>query len=91
MRRGCSPLGETEKAQIASLMRLHLETHPGRVARLYGVTGQYVRLLWREHLMGELLSAEHALEVLRERLVQATVPKHGSFATIKTGAGTGPG
>lgn len=76
-RRGQKELSDQERQQLAQLMRLHLETHPARVGRLFGVTSQYVRQLWRQHLTCEMASNQQALGALKERLVQSTVPLYG--------------
>lgn len=76
-RKGERQLTDEERKQLAHLMRLHLETHPWRVGKIFGVTGQYVRQLWRDHLGAEMCSEKEALGALRERLVQSAVPVHG--------------
>ena len=62
-------------------MRLHLETHPRRIASLYGITTQHVRDIWREHVTSQVLTSE-ALMALRNRMVQMAVPLHGPLAHI---------
>lgn len=80
--RGQKELSDKERRQMAQLMRLHLETHPRRVAPLFGVSVSHMRLLWRQYLICEMASSGDALDALRERLVQLTMPRHGSNAKV---------
>jgi hypothetical protein len=61
-------LSEQERAEVARLMRLHLETHPARIGLLYGIHAQHVRAMWRARAECELASLQEALLALRERL-----------------------
>lgn len=66
-------------------MRLHLETHPARVALLYGISAQYVRRLWREFLTSEMSTTHQAFIALHERLTPVTrsIPDQGSRMPMK--------
>jgi hypothetical protein len=65
--KGKKELSDQEREEIAQLMRLHHETHPARVALLYGITRRYVYYLWDEHVEFEF-SFPDALRVLMGRV-----------------------
>jgi hypothetical protein len=65
-RKGEHPLGKKVCRRLASLMHLHLLTHPTRVARRYGVTAHYVRQQWREWLVEELEKPDECLRDIDE-------------------------
>jgi hypothetical protein len=54
VRLGEHPLDEQIRRQIARLLHLHYRTHPERIARRYGVTDRYVRILWQRYALHEL-------------------------------------
>lgn len=81
-RRGQRALTSEARRQVARIMRLHLETHPRRAAPLFGITPQHMRDIWREHLQSEMAGGHEALQALKERLVQMTMPLHGSNAAV---------
>lgn len=71
-RKGHKELTDQERAELAQLMWIHLETHPSRVGPLYGVDGQHVREMWRqhwrEHVSARTPTMQEALTALRERV-----------------------
>jgi hypothetical protein len=70
-RLGKKELSNDEHQQIARLMYLHMETHPARIGRLFGVGPKYVRQLWQAMMQWETASPEDALAELRKRAKQA--------------------
>lgn len=66
-RLGKKELSTDEHQQIARLMYLHMETHPARVGRLFGVGPKYVRQLWAAMMQWETATPEAALAELRKR------------------------
>lgn len=68
-------LTDVEQREVADLVRLHLETHPKRIAALYDISAQHVRRIWSDHVSYILTTS--ALDVLRRRMVQTAVPLHG--------------
>lgn len=50
--------------QIAKLMQLHQETHPERIGRRWGVTGEYVRRIWTNLPAEEQAQLEDVLAIL---------------------------
>lgn len=69
--KGKKELSQEEHQQIARLMYLHMETHPARVGRLFGVGPKYVRQLWQAHMLWETARPEEALVELRNRAKRA--------------------
>ena len=70
-RAGKKELSKKEHEQIARLMYLHSETHPARIARLYGIGVRHVRQLWADHMQWESATPEEALLALRDRAKRA--------------------
>lgn len=56
--KGRTQLPRQRLEQLALLMHLHLETHPNRIGRKWGVSGNYIRQLWREASSTQLKRAE---------------------------------
>lgn len=70
-RPGKKELSHQEHQQIARLMYLHMETHPARIGRLFGIGPKYVRQLWAAHMLWETATPEEALQELRMRAKRA--------------------
>ncbi len=64
------PLGKDVLRLMARLMQLHVETHPERVARVFGVTGRYIRQQWHAHAVSEMATTQEALKMLRTYLAR---------------------
>lgn len=60
------PLNERLRREMARLLQLHVETHPDRIARRFGVTPRYVRQLWARYPMSEMASLSDALHGFQE-------------------------
>jgi len=52
---------------MARLVQLHLETHPDRIGRHFGVSAEYVRRQWRMMHAHEFAPIEEALAVVIPR------------------------
>ena len=59
-----SNLPASEHKRIAKLMQLHQETHPERIGRRWGVTGEYVRRIWTKLPAEEQAKLEDVLAIL---------------------------
>jgi hypothetical protein len=60
--KGQHQLTEAEHKRMARLMQLHMETHPGRLGRLYGVTAGHIRQQWRRFTVNEMAPLVEALD-----------------------------
>ena len=54
-------LSATERAQMARIYQTHIETHPSRIARHWGLSINGVRKIWRERPVDEMASLTEAL------------------------------
>lgn len=55
------------KRRIGRLVQLHYETSPERLARRFGITARYVRLIWASTEGWEMALVAEALEELQSR------------------------
>lgn len=60
--KGHHPVDRDALRRMARMMQLHLETHPARVARHFGVSVSYVRQQWRERDLKEMASLKEVLD-----------------------------
>lgn len=58
------PLDDKALRLMARLVQLHLQTHPERIARQFGVTAGYVRQQWRNLSLAEMVPLNEALAKL---------------------------
>jgi endonuclease III len=61
---------ESDRREMTRLMQIHVDTHPERIARRYGVTAQYVRQLWRERLQQDMATYEEAFRAFAARVLK---------------------
>lgn len=61
---GHHPLDDKVLRRMARMVQLHLETHPERVARRFGVSVSYVRQQWRTMDVKEMASLRDVLDDL---------------------------
>ena len=71
-RPGKHPLDDAILQRAALLYQLHCLTHPCRIGRILGISGEYVRRQWRDVAMPDAQSLEEVLSRVRE-LSEATL------------------
>jgi hypothetical protein len=65
---GKHPIDPRARNKIARLMQIHKDTHPDRIGRRFGVTGEYVRRLWTQLGREEQAPIDEALSALHSTL-----------------------
>lgn len=53
---------EEDRRIVARLFAIHLACHPDRLARVYGCTPRYIRMLFDKYVEWELPAADEALK-----------------------------
>jgi len=61
---GKHPMDPQVRKKIGRLIQLHQDTHPDRIGRRFGVTGEWCRQLWSRMQPDEMAPTQEAIAAL---------------------------